>query len=154
MQFKLALLAVNDIEISRRFYEEVFDQKVTLDLGRNLTFDGGFAIQQDFDWLCGLPKESMHSPFHNMELYFETDDLDAFLNHLSHFPDIRYLHPPKEHEWKQRVVRIYDPDSHLIEIGENMGSVAKRFLSAGYSIEETAALIQHPVSFVKEVIDL
>jgi len=48
MEFKLALLAVKDVEVSKKFYTELFEQKVTLDLGWNVTFSGGFAIQQNF----------------------------------------------------------------------------------------------------------
>ena len=33
--------------------------------------------------------------------------------------DINYVHPVKEHSWGQRVVRFYDPDCHIIEVGEN-----------------------------------
>lgn len=28
-----------------------------------------------------------------------------------------------EHDWRQRVVRIYDPDHHIMEIGEDMDYV-------------------------------
>ena len=58
---------------------------------------------------------------------------------------------PKKHDWQQRVVRIYDPDMHIIEIGESMAVIAKRYLAQGHSIEETAKIIQHPVEFVRSV---
>lgn len=48
MKFKLALLAVQDVERSKKFYHDFFDQIVVLDLGWNVTFSGGFAIQQNF----------------------------------------------------------------------------------------------------------
>ncbi|SFG08346.1 hypothetical protein SAMN05660649_00609 [Desulfotomaculum arcticum] len=38
MEFKLALLAVKDVGVSKQFYAELFDQKVALDLGWNVTF--------------------------------------------------------------------------------------------------------------------
>jgi len=41
-----------------------------------------------------------------------------------------------EHDWGQRVIRIYDPDDHVIEIGESIEFVARRFLNAGMSQEE------------------
>ncbi len=48
-------------------------------------------------------------------------------------------------------MRFYDPDKHIIEVGESMAVVAKRFLDQGLSVEETAKIIQHPVEFVKMV---
>lgn len=47
-------------------------------------------------------------------------------------------------------MRIYDPDKHIIEIGESMEVIARRYLSEGYSVEETSKIIQHPIEFVKQ----
>ena len=53
-------------------------------------------------------------------------------------------------QWQQRVVRLYDPDWHMIEVGESMEHIALRLLDEGYSVEETAALIHHPTDFVEQ----
>lgn len=148
MTYQCVLLAVSDVEASKKFYTELFDQKIALDLGKNVVFGGGFAVQEGFASLLELPEDSVVQKPHNMELYFEVDDFDAFLQKLSGF-DVSYVHPPKKHEWQQRVVRIYDPDGHIIEIGESMAVIARRYLARGCSAEETAKLIQHPVEFVK-----
>lgn len=149
MQFRLALLAVKSVEASKQFYGALFDQTVILDLGKNVTFSGGFAIQEDFDWLTDIPSDSIVEKSHNMELYFEVEDLDVFLQKLKAYPQIEYVSPPKTHEWKQRVVRIYDPDYHIIEIGESMAVIARRYLAQGHSVEETSKIIRHPVDFVR-----
>lgn len=148
LRFQLPLLAVRDIEVSKSFYSRLFDQNVVLDLGKNVTLSGGFALQEDFAWLTGLEAGSVISRSHNMELYFETDDFDGFLKKLGSCPGVELVHPPMTHDWHQQVVRIYDPDGHMIEIGEAMDTVARRFMDLGHSIEETAGLIQHPVEFV------
>jgi len=149
MEFKLALLAVKDVEISKKFYQELFNQEVVLDLGKNVTFSGGFAIQEDFAWLTELPVDSVVRKSHNMELYFEVDNFDEFMWTLEAYDTVKYVNYPLMHDWKQRVVRIYDPDFHIIEIGESMCVIAKRYLKEGYSVEETAKIIQHPVEFVR-----
>ncbi|MBW6411885.1 glyoxalase/bleomycin resistance/dioxygenase family protein [Clostridium weizhouense] len=149
MEFKLALLAVKDVNVSKQFYKELFDQKVILDLGKNVTFSGGFAIQEDFAWLTNLSPNSIKEKSNNMELYFEVDNFEAFIKKIQEHKNIEYVHQPKKHEWQQRVVRIYDPDHHIIEIGESMTVIAKRYLNDGYSIEETSKIIQHPIEFVE-----
>lgn len=149
MEFHLALLAVKDVERSKLFYKELFDQEVVVDFGKNVTFSGGFAIQEDFGWLTDLPESSIVQKSNNMELYFEVDDFDNFITKLNTFQEIEYVHPPKTHDWKQRVVRIYDPDYHIMEIGESMAIIAKRYLAEGHTVEETAAIIQHPIEFVQ-----
>ncbi len=151
MEFKLALIAVKDVEVSKKFYMGLFEQAITLDLGWFVTFSGGFAVQQNFAWLTGLPEDAVAHKSNNMELYFEVDDFDAFLQKLQVYPDVSYVHPPKKHDWQQRVARIYDPDGHIIEIGESMQVLARRFLAEGHTVEETAAIIQHPVEFVRLV---
>ncbi|KZL91329.1 glyoxalase/bleomycin resistance/dioxygenase family protein [Clostridium magnum] len=151
MKFELALLAVKDVNVSKQFYKELFNQEVVLDLGRNVTFSGGFAIQEDFAWLTDVPVNSVIEKSNNMELYFEVDDFDKIIQQIKNYKNIEYVHQPKKHEWQQRVVRIYDPDHHIIEIGESMAVIAKRYLAEGYSIEETSKIIQHPIEFVEMI---
>ena len=59
------------------------------------------------------------------------------------------MHPPQEHGWGQRVVRIYDPDLHIIEVGESMRVVCKRFLGEGMTPEQVAERTQMPERFIK-----
>ena len=153
MKFMGPLIAVSDLEASKKFYEEVLGQKIVLDLGWNVAFIGGFAIQLNFAELLSIDKDTVIKQSHNFELYFEEDDFDAFLKHLEKFRNIEYVHQPKKYDWQQRVVRIYDPDKHIIEIGESMTMIAKRYLKQGFSVEETAKIIQHPVEFVKSIMN-
>lgn len=152
MRFRCPVIAVSDLEASKRFYETVLNQKIVLDLGWNVTFQGGFAIQYNFAELVSIDKDTVINKSHNFELYFEEDQFDDFVEHLKKFDNIQYVHPPKKYDWQQRVIRIYDPDNHIIEIGESMAVIAKRLLNEGYSVEEIARIIQHPVEFVKSVI--
>ena len=120
-----------------------------MDLGRNVTVSGGFAVQEGLDWLLDIPKDTMVWRPRNMELYFEVEDFDAFLEKLAAYPEVEQVHPPKKHEWQQRVARIFDPDGHIIEIGESMKVIAQRYLRMGCSVEETAQIIQHLAEFVE-----
>jgi len=67
--------------------------------------------------------------------------------------DINYVHSMVEHSWGQRVVRFYDPDNHIIEVGENMTIVVRRFLNSGLSIKETAIRMDVPVDYVKSCLE-
>ena len=148
MKFKLPLLAVKDIEVSKKFYKEIFGQRVVCDYGKNVTFSGGFAAQEDFAWLIDISPEEKSEKSNNMELYFETEDLDEFVDKLEKYP-IEYVHKMKTHDWKQRVIRIYDPDHHIIEVGEPMSVVVKRCLKEGCSPAETAEITQQTMKFVE-----
>ena len=154
VKYQMPLIAVSDVGRSKRFYCGLFDQRVVLDFGENVTFSGGFAIQEKFAWLTGLAEDSVRSRPNNMELYFETDDLDAFMQRLGEWPDpVELLHPPHKYGWQQCTVRFYDPDGHIVEVGEAMEVVIRRCLAEGHTAEETAALTQHPLEFVLRVRD-
>ena len=62
----------------------------------------------------------------SFNFHFEEDNFDEFADKLKEC-DVEYVHPIVEHSWGQRVVRFYDPDKHIIEVGENMKIVCKRF---------------------------
>ena len=150
MKFVCPLIVVNDIEASRKFYEEVLGQKVLYDHGENVSFEGGFAIhlKSHFLTLINVISSQIAAKPDNFELYFEEEDLDSFLQRLEE-KDLLYVHELMEQPWGQRVIRFYDPDMHIIEVGEPMESVAKRFFGKGLTVEETAQRISMPKEFVE-----
>ena len=132
------VISVADINAARKFYEDLFGLEVYQDYGRNIAFTCGLALQQDFDWLVNIPKEKVLKKSNNAEVVFEEQNFDGFLNKLKEYPDIEYLGEVIEHSWGQRVIRFYDLDGHLIEVGEDMKMVIKRFLNTGMSMEEVS----------------
>ena len=138
MKHVCTLISVADINASRKFYEDLFGLEVFQDYGRNIAFTCGLALQQDFDWLVDLSKEKVLKKSNNAEIVFEEQDFDGFLNKLREYPDIEYLGEVIEHSWGQRVIRFYDLDGHIIEVGEDMKMVIKRFLDSGMTMEEVS----------------
>lgn len=153
MRYQSALLAVADVAKSVAFYQKWFGMEVEVDLGWNVGFKGGLSLQEHFAEIVGLPEESVVTRSHNMELYFDCENLDETERNLRADSSIEWVHPLKEYPWKQRVVRIYDPDHHIIEIGESMPMVFRRMLAQGYTVEETATLTQHPLAYVQSNIE-
>lgn len=127
MKYICALLSVRDIHAAKAFYQELFGLEVAQDYGRNIAFTCGLALQQDFDWLIGVPSMHVRKKPNNMELVFEETDFDGFIEKLDAYPGIERLGGIIEHDWGQRVARFYDPDGHLIEVGEDMGMVIPPF---------------------------
>lgn len=83
-----------------------------------------------------------------MELFFEDEDFAAFMDKLKAYGNTNFLHPHKKYSWQQSIVRIYDPDFHIIEIGEDMCFVIKRLIKEGRSVEETAKIVQNTEEYV------
>ena len=138
MKFTSTVISVSDVNVSRKFYQDLFGLELYQDYGINISFTCGLSLQQEFDWLVSIPKETVMKRPQNMELAFETRDFDGFLEKLGQYPDTSYLGEVIEHSWGQRVVRFYDPDGHIIEVGEDMKMVIERFLSTGMTMEEVS----------------
>ncbi len=149
MKYSGTLIAVNDMETSRKFYMEVLQQKIIFDIGEHVSFEGNLSLQKNYDEIVGFSKDEIVRGSKNFELYFEEEDLDDFLNKKIYPSDIELLHDVKEYEWGQRVIRFYDPDRHIIEVAESMVTVVKRFLKQGLSIEETAKRTMFSIEFVQ-----
>ena len=153
MGYQCALIAVRDVRKSLAFYQKWFNMEVEVDLGENIGLKGGLALQENFAGLAHLPAESILERSHNMELYFDTEDFDGLANRLEADASIEWVHHAVEYPWLQRVLRIYDLDHHILEIGESMISIFKRLHGQGKSVEEVAQLTQHPVEYVRTVLE-
>jgi hypothetical protein len=140
------------MKIARSFYENLFNLKVTEDYGRNIVFDCGLSLQEDFDWLTGIPKSEIKNKENNCELYFEEEEFNAFVKNLKSKEDIVFLHDVIEYPWGQRVIRFYDPDNHLIEVGEPLKAVIERLLLKGMTTEEIAAKMDISSEDIKKYI--
>ena len=147
------LISVADINAARKFYEDLFGLEVFQDYGRNIAFTCGLALQQDFDWLVDLPKEKVLKKSNNAEIVFEEQDFDGFLNKLKEYPDIEYLGEVIEHSWGQRVIRFYDLDGHIIEVGEDMKIVIKRFLDSGMTMEEVSVKMDSSIEDLTKLLN-
>ena len=147
MKFKNPMLVVTDMNKSVEFYKKVFGLHVIMDFGANKTLTGGLALQTVETWKEFISTNEIAFGGNNSEIYFEEDDFDGFSKRLEKC-NVEYVHPVKEHSWGQRVVRIYDPDRHIIEIGENIKVVCRRFLNTGMTAEQVAERMDVPVKFV------
>ena len=153
MKYTCVVISVADINAARNFYKDLFGLEVYQDYGKNIAFTCGLALQQDFDWLVNLPKEKVLKKSNNAEIVFEEQDFDGFLNKLKEYPDIEYLGEVIEHSWGQRVIRFYDLDGHVIEVGEEMKMVIKRFLNTGMSMEEVSAKMDVSVEDLEKLLN-
>lgn len=119
MKLKNILFVVSDIEKSKKFYEELFGLRVITDFGENVILTEGLVLQQRDVWQVGIGKEVKFGG-HDAELYFEESNMDGFIEKIknSGFEIVFVDEQTSDHPWGGRVVRLYDPDRHVIEVGE------------------------------------
>lgn len=151
MRYVSTLIVVQDMKKSISFYGSLLGLELLADFGANVVLSGGVSLQTLESWTGFVEKPTSAVVFGNNagELYFETQSMDDFLQCLALRHDIDLIHPVKEHPWGQRVVRFYDPDKHVIEVGESIDSVVLGFIAKGMTIEETAARMDVPTDYVR-----
>lgn len=153
MKYMCSVMSVADINAARKFYEDLFGLELDQDYGINISFTCGLALQQEFDWLVNIQKEDILKKSNNMELCFEEQDFDGFLQKLKQYPDIEYVDDVLEHGWGQRVIRFYDLDGHMIEVGEEMKMVINRFLASGMTMEEISAKMDASIEDLTKILN-
>ncbi len=152
MKFICPLVVVEDVQKSRFLYEQILGQTVKMDFGENITFHGDFAIHQKNHFKTLINNSPISIKSNNFELYFEDDDLETIVNKLRD-NDFEFLHEIIEQPWKQKVVRFYDYDKNIIEIGERMEHVAYRLSKQNNSIKEICKTTYLPEDVVQKSIE-
>ena len=71
LKFKCPLLVVTDMEKAITFYEEVIGDRVVMNFGENVQFEGGFALQEMKKWKAMIHTNTVRRKSNNAELYFE-----------------------------------------------------------------------------------
>ena len=122
-EYKHTIVFARDVPASRAFYESVLGQRVTDDFGTVVFFEGGLAIHDGRDLRRKIFKrddaESERWGRSNLEIYFECAELDECLARVT-ASGAEIIHPIERQEWGQLVFRFFDPDGHVVEIGEPM----------------------------------
>ena len=120
MKLKSFLIVVKDIERSRQFYHELFGLEMILDNGGNMILTEGLVLQDEKYWKEFLGRDIVPES-NSCELYFEEADIEGFIEKLErYYPEVKYVNRLITHSWGQRVIRFYDPDGNLIEVGTPM----------------------------------
>lgn len=148
MKYVSTLISVKDMDVSKKFYHDVLGLEVISDLGANVTLTGGFALQTMSTWQHFIQQKDVVLHNNAIELVFEEQDFDTFMEHLKQF-DVVFVHEVVEYGWGQRVIRFYDPDYHIIEVGEDMAMVVRRFMDTGMTEEQVAERMKVPLSYVQ-----
>ena len=116
------MAAVTDLvmDTDPYLYRDLFGLETVLDNDGNVILTEGLVLQDKNIWKDFLKKDIIPGS-NSSELYFEEKDIEGFVTRLEQiYPDIQYVNRLMTHEWGQKVVRFYDPDGNLIEVGTPM----------------------------------
>lgn len=137
MKYKGPMLVVKDMEKSKEFYTKHLKIRVISDLGENVTLTGGLSLQTEASWcfFTGCNQDFFRYQGNDAEFYFEEEDFDTFVAHIEK-EQIETLGGVTVMPWGQKVIRFYDPDKHIIEVGEDLSVLIRRLYKEGMSVDE------------------
>ncbi len=117
MKLKNILIVVKDIEKAKEYYHNLFGLDVLLDNDGNMIFTEGLVLQEEKYFREFINKDIGHKN-NSCELYFEEYDIEKFVEKLLKlYPETEFVNTLMTHSWGQKVVRFYDLDGNLIEVG-------------------------------------
>ena len=150
IKFVCPLITVTDMKVSRNFYENLLGQTVVTDFGENVSF-GGFAIHLRPHFKMLIDNKEVIVGGNSFELYFEYDNVEQICEKLK-AENVEFIHELREQPWKQFVVRFYDPDKNIIEIGESMEHLIFRLYQQNNSVDEISVMTGMDKTFIEKAI--
>jgi catechol 2,3-dioxygenase-like lactoylglutathione lyase family enzyme len=119
IRFRHSIALVRDIEVSKQFYKDILGLSIVQDFDIFVLFQNDFAIHR-----ADLFYDYINKPYHgekmghdNVDFYLTTTDLEHVSDKLKE-NKIVFIHDIKQMDWGEKVIRIYDPDGHILEIGD------------------------------------
>jgi catechol 2,3-dioxygenase-like lactoylglutathione lyase family enzyme len=146
--FQSSVIFVKDIEVSKDFYTRLMGMKIATDLGLDVILEGGLTLWQVFPEQV-IPQKLgweavMGRTGNRFELCYEAEDIEEISRRISE-SGAELLHPLHEEPWGQMTIRFFDPDHHIIEIGESLPALVKRHMAAGQTPEQVSQSTGFPL---------
>ena len=117
MKLKNILIVVKNIERSKEFYHKLFGLDVILNSDGNVIMTEGLVLQDEKIWSECIGKDIV-SCNNKFELYFEENNIEKFSDKLERFyPETKYLSRITVYPNGKKIMRFYDPDDNIIEVG-------------------------------------
>ena len=117
MKYKGTLIVVKDCNRALKFYSDMFGFQLLQDNDGNMELTNNLYLQESRYWEQ-FTKRSVIPSSNQSELYFEEPNIEQFVERLETlYPEIEYVNHLMTHSWGQKVVRFYDLDGNLIEVG-------------------------------------
>jgi catechol 2,3-dioxygenase-like lactoylglutathione lyase family enzyme len=151
MIFHSTAIFVKNIEESKDFYTHFLNFTIEHDFGKNVILSSGLTIWEiNANHIISRHLETTNNS-NRFELYFEAENIDEISDVLSS-AGIRFLHTVHQEPWGQRTIRFFDPDDHLIEIGEPLAVFVNNMSRNGLTMKQISEKSGVPIETVKLLI--
>lgn len=119
VQFRNPILFVRDMEASKAFYNGLLGIGIKQDFDSFVLLEGNLGLHR-----ADLFYEYLQKPYSgeamgrdNLDLYFTSDHLPELQQRLID-AGFEVFFPLQLTSWGETLFRVYDPDRHIVEIGD------------------------------------
>lgn len=151
IKFHSTVIFVRDIVRSKIFYTSVLNFEIEHDFGNNVILTNGLSIWQPGQNHPVNSRLTLDVDSTKFELYFESDNLESIYKKLK-AENLNFFQEIHEEPWGQQTMRFFDPDSHLIEIGEPLEVFIRRMHVNGLSEKQVSDKSGVPIETVKRLL--
>ncbi len=122
--FVNTIVFVKDIERSKTFYADVLKQKIMQDFDALVLFENHFVLHQAQSiyktvFKKGADDAPVDQGNRNLLIYFESHRLEDMYACVCE-AGAPLIHGIERQAWGQKVFRFFDPDGHIVEIGDSL----------------------------------
>ena len=119
VQFRNPILLVRDMEASKAFYHDLLGIGIKEDFDTFVLLEGNLGLHRAdvFYGYLGKPYSGEQMGKDNLDLYFTSDHLPE-LQQLLIDAGFEVFFPLQQTDWGETLFRVYDPDRHIVEIGD------------------------------------
>lgn len=119
IKFHTAIIFTGNIEASKAFYNGLLCLAVLQDAGTFVLLEGNLGLHKTEAFYEYMDKQYNGEAMgrDNLDLYFTTDELEAAEQRLKS-AGVKFIHGIRKCPWGESVLRVYDPDGHIVEIGD------------------------------------
>jgi catechol 2,3-dioxygenase-like lactoylglutathione lyase family enzyme len=119
IRFRNAIIFTNDLAASKAFYHGLLGLGVLHDSDTFVLLEGTIGLHRADVFYEYIKKQYQGEPLgrDNLDLYFTADDLGEAEKKLRS-AGVTFIHGIHKCHWGESVFRVYDPDGHIVEIGD------------------------------------
>jgi len=135
IQFHSPVLFTKNLNDMKHFYQSIMGQDIENDFGNCVSFSCGLTLwelKSGYPIVKHIGYQYSSSGNRNLELCFETEDFNEAAARIA-ASGARLLHDVTEEKWGQLTIRVYDPDSNIVELGETLRCFVRRMAGRGMS---------------------
>ena len=119
VQFCNPIVFVQDMEASKAFYHNLLGIEIKEDFDSFVLLEGNLGLHRAdvfYDYLK-KPYSGEAMGRDNLDLYFTSDHLPELQQRLID-AGFEVFFPLQQTAWGETLFRVYDPDRHIVEIGD------------------------------------